>query len=112
MIDQRAVTVVLIDVEREPKILAEVIADAGPVAVDVIGAIWLRHDNAGPIAVVERADLAPGLDVHWTVQLLRDRAGNSGLDVVRLIVVVRVLDASSTGHGEARAAEQDVREIH
>src|SRR5579864_3346667 len=101
----------LIDIESNPQILAEMVTHSPTVTVNVVAAIGRRDDCAPAISVRELRIAAARDDVDGPIDLLGHRPDDAALEVVRLGDVVRIPDRALELRLESRDPHQRVGEI-
>src|SRR5206468_227312 len=104
-------TVDMIQVEPEAEVLSHVKSETDAVRFHLIDTVDNSDDNADSIAIGKVLVTAAGHDVEWSEDLLRDRAGESGLQVVGLRLLVRVLHVARGRDCKPRRAEDRVRQV-
>src|SRR5262249_33550702 len=101
----------LIDVEADPEVLPQVIADAAAESTNAVLTIGDLDCRSGPILIVEMLQAEPHDRVERPVDLLCERDVEAREQIVRLVDVVRVLNVARRRKADARCALERVGQI-
>jgi hypothetical protein len=100
----------MIDVEADAQFTTHMVTKSHTERPNLVGPVRDGNNRAGAIAIRQLRASARH-EVERTVNLLRDRTADAGLQVVRLIDVERVLNVAPDLQAQSRRALRHIRQV-